>query len=163
MLVNRYSVNQKSINSLLVDIKSNDIAIPEIQRPFVWSAAKVRDLIDSLYQGYPIGYLIAWHNPSVRLKDGTRSKGKKILIDGQQRVIALEAAILGNYVINKEYKQIKIRIAFNPLEERFEVLNPAIQKNHNWLPDISKIINGEVNILELVDEYCSKNPTVDRL
>ena len=77
-------------------------------------------------------------------------------------MIALEAAILGNYVINKDYKQIKIKIAFNPLEERFEVLNPAIQKNHNWLPDVAKIINGDVSILELVDEYCSKNPTVDR-
>ena len=51
MLVNRYSVNQKSINSLLIDIKAKEIAIPEIQRPFVWDATKVRDLIDSLYQG----------------------------------------------------------------------------------------------------------------
>ena len=158
----KYSVNQHLIGTVLSWINSGEIAIPEIQRPFVWDATKVRDLIDSLYQGYPIGYLIIWRNPSIRLKDGRMSEGKKILIDGQQRVIALEAAILSNYVINKEYKKIKIKIAFNPLEERFEVLNPAIQKNHNWLPDISKIINGEVNILELVDEYCLKNPTVDR-
>ena len=158
----KYSVNQHLIGTVLSWINSGEIAIPEIQRPFVWDATKVRDLIDSLYQGYPIGYLIIWRNPSIRLKDGRMSEGKKILIDGQQRVIALEAAILSNYVINKEYKKIKIKIAFNPPEERFEVLNPAIQKNHNWLPDISKIINGEVNILELVDEYCLKNPTVDR-
>ena len=158
----KYSVNQHLIGTVLSWINSGEIAIPEIQRPFVWDATKVRDLIDSLYQGYPIGYLIIWRNPSIRLKDGRMSEGKKILIDGQQRVIALEAAILSNYVINKEYKKIKIKIAFNPPEERFEVLNPAIQKNHNWLPDISKIINGEVDILELVDEYCLKNPTVDR-
>jgi len=158
----KYSVNQHLTGTILSWINSGEVVIPEIQRPFVWDATKVRDLMDSLYQGYPIGYLIIWRNPNVRLKDGRTAEGKKILIDGQQRVIALEAAILGNYVINKEYKQIKIKIAFNPLEERFEVLNPAIQKNHNWLADISKIINGEVNILELVDEYCFKNPSVDR-
>ena len=158
----KYSVNQHLTGTILSWINSGEVVIPEIQRPFVWDATKVRDLMDSLYQGYPIGYLIIWRNPNVRLKDGRTAEGKKILIDGQQRVIALEAAILDNYVINKEYKQIKIKIAFNPLEERFEVLNPAIQKNYNWLPDISKIINGEVNVLELVDEYCLKNPTVDR-
>lgn len=158
----KYSVNQHLTGTILSWINSGEVVIPEIQRPFVWDATKVRDLMDSLYQGYPIGYLIIWRNPNIRLKDGRTAEGKKILIDGQQRVIALEAAILGNYVINKEYKKIKIKIAFNPLEERFEVLNPAIQKNHSWLPDISKIINGEVNILELVDEYCLKNPTVDR-
>jgi uncharacterized protein with ParB-like and HNH nuclease domain len=103
MLVNRYSVNQKTINSLLVDIRSKNIAIPEIQRPFVWNAIKVRDLIDSLYQGYPIGYLIAWNNPTVKLKDGTKAKGKKILIDGQQRVTALMVALLGEYIVDKEY------------------------------------------------------------
>jgi len=46
---------------------------------------KIRDLIDSLYNGYPIGYLIVWQNPQVKLKDGSSSVGKRILIDGQQR------------------------------------------------------------------------------
>jgi len=119
MIVNKYSVSQKSINSLLVDIGSDDIAIPEIQRPFVWNATKVRDLIDSLYQGYPIGYLIAWHNPSVRLKDGTFAKGKKILINGQQRVTALMAALLGKYIIDKDYRRVKITIAFHPIKRKF--------------------------------------------
>ena len=72
------------------------------------SISKVRDLMDSLYQGYPIGYVIAWRNPSVRLKDGSLSEGKKILIDGQQRITALTAAILGQYLINKTYESIKL-------------------------------------------------------
>ena len=83
MPVQRYSVNQYPIETLLTWIKSDEIAIPEIQRPFIWNAAKVRDFIDSLYRGYPVGYLIAWRNPDVRLKDGTQSAGKRILIDGQ--------------------------------------------------------------------------------
>ena len=110
----KYSVNQHLTGTILSWINSREVVIPEIQRPFVWDATKVRDLMDSLYQGYPIGYFIIWRNPSVRLKNGRTAEGKKILIDGQQRVIALEAAILGNYVINKEYKEIKIKIAFNP-------------------------------------------------
>ena len=60
MIVQQYSVNQHPIQTLLAWVQAGEIAIPEIQRPFVWDAAKVRDLMDSLYRGYPIGYLIAW-------------------------------------------------------------------------------------------------------
>ncbi len=102
MAIQQYSVNQHPIQALLTWVESNEIAIPEIQRPFVWDATKVRDLMDSLYQGYPIGYLIAWRNPDVKLKDGSMSSGKRILIDGQQRVTALMAALLGRRIINKD-------------------------------------------------------------
>jgi len=162
MLIHRYSVNQKPIQALLVDIKLNDIAIPEIQRPFVWNATKVRDLIDSLYEGYPIGYLIAWHNPTVKLKDGTKAKGKKILIDGQQRVTALMAALLGEYIIDKDYRRVKITIAFHPIERKFEVSNPAICKDKSWLADISKIFSPEVKVPKLVKGYCEKNEESDQ-
>lgn len=89
MSTQRYSVTPHPIETLLTWVKSGEIAIPEIQRPFVWEAAKVRNLLDSLYQGYPVGYLIAWRNPTVKLKDGSASAGKRVLIDGQQRVTAL--------------------------------------------------------------------------
>ena len=156
----KYSVNQHLIETLLTWVKSGEIAIPEIQRPFVWDSSKVRDLMDSLYQGYPVGYVIAWKNPNVRLKDGSLSDGKKILIDGQQRVTALTAAILGHYVINKTYKRIKIKIAFNPIDEKFEVQNPAILKDKTWLPDISQAINGD--LFEIVEQYFEINPNVDK-
>ena len=51
----KYSVNQHLIDTILAWVNSGEIAIPEIQRPFVWDSSKVRDLMDSLYQGYPIG------------------------------------------------------------------------------------------------------------
>lgn len=156
----KYSVNQYLIETILASVKVGDIAIPEIQRPFVWDSSKVRDLMDSLYQGYPIGYIIAWKNPNVRLKDGRLSEGKKILIDGQQRVTALTAAILGQSVVNKNYQRIKIKIAFNPIEERFEVQNPAILKDKTWLPDISEAINGD--LFEIVDNYFELNPNADK-
>jgi hypothetical protein len=157
----KYSVNQHLIETLLTWVKSGEIAIPEIQRPFVWDSSKVRDLMDSLYQGFPIGYVIAWRNPNVRLKDGSMSEGKKILIDGQQRVTALTAAILGEYVIDKTYKRVKIKIAFNPLLEKFEVQNPAILKDVSWLPNISEAINGDISILKLVRHYLAQNPDAD--
>lgn len=157
----KYSVNQHLIETLLTWVKSGEIAIPEIQRPFVWDSSKVRDLMDSLYQGFPIGYVIAWRNPNVRLKDGSMSEGKKILIDGQQRVTALTAAILGEYVIDKTYKRVKIKIAFNPILEKFEVQNPAILKDVTWLPNISEAISGEISILKLVRSYLAQNPDAD--
>ena len=157
----KYSVNQHLIETILAWVNSGEIAIPEIQRPFVWDSSKVRDLMDSLYQGYPIGYVIAWRNPNVKLKDGSLSEGKKVLIDGQQRVTALTAAILGQYVINKNYQRIKIKIAFNPIEERFEVQNPAILKDKVWLHDITDAFSGKISLLKLVRDYLVLNPEID--
>lgn len=157
----KYAVNQHLIETIITWVKSGEIAIPEIQRPFVWDASKVRDLMDSLYQGYPIGYIIAWRNPNVRLKDGTFSEGKRVLIDGQQRVTALTVAILGQQVINKDYKRVRIQIAFNPIEEKFEVLNPAIEKDKKWLNDISPIITNEVRLSKVIRDYCDQNPEIN--
>ena len=154
MTIQRYSVNQHSVQTLLTWIESDEIAIPEIQRPFVWNAAKVRDFIDSLYFGYPVGYLIAWRNPSVRLKDGTESKGKRILIDGQQRVTALLAAMLGRSIVDKNYRKVHITIAFHPGEERFEVTNPAIRRDRAWLADIASLFAPGTKLLRVVDAYC---------
>ena len=157
----KYSVNQPLIETLISWVKSGEIAIPEIQRPFVWSSTKVRDLMDSLYQGYPIGYIIAWRNPNIKLKDGSLSEGKKILIDGQQRVTALTAAIIGQQVVNKDYKKIRIQIAFNPLEEKFETLTPAIAKDKKWIDDISTVFNG--NLFDIVGNYLEQNPDADKI
>ena len=162
MPIQRYSVNQQPIETLLTWIKSEAIAIPDIQRPFVWNGARVRDFIDSLYNGYPVGYLIAWQNPDVRLKDGTQSIGKRILIDGQQRVTALLAALLGQQIVTKDYKRTRITIAFHPVEERFEVSNAAIRKDRAWFADISGFFAPDMKILRLLDNYCDANPGVDR-
>ena len=161
MKTQKYSVNQHLIETILAWVNSGEIAIPEIQRPFVWDATKVRDLMDSLYQGYPIGYLIAWRNPNVKLKDGTTSEGKKVLIDGQQRVTALTAAVLGQYIIDQDYRRRKIRIAFHPDEEKFEVANPAIEKDKRWIADISPLVKGDVGLIRSVKDYCEKNPDID--
>ncbi|HEX2581781.1 MAG TPA: DUF262 domain-containing protein [Dongiaceae bacterium] len=162
MATQRYSVTPHPIETLLTWIKSGEIAIPEIQRPFVWDATKVRNLLDSLYQGYPVGYLIAWRNPSIRLKDGSTSAGKRILIDGQQRVTALMAALLGREVLTKDYETARIRIAFHPVEEKFEVSNPAIQKDGAWIPDLAEVFAPDASLTKLTRDYASRNPDVDQ-
>ena len=111
-------------------------------------------------QGFPVGYLIAWRNPDVRLKDGTKSAGKRILIDGQQRVTALMAALLGEEVITKEYERVRIRIAFLPSEKRFEVFNPAIAKDKSWIPDVASVFDPAISLFTLVNQYCLNNPNM---
>lgn len=153
----QYSVNNYSVDNIISWINSGEIAIPEMQRPFVWDSTKVRDLIDSLYKGYPIGYIIIWKNPDVKLKDGTLSIGKKIVIDGQQRITALTAAITGREVINQEYKKIPIKISFNPIEEVFEVYNPAIGKNSKMIDDIAPIFKPGFDSFTFSIDYAEKN------
>ncbi len=157
----QYEVNNCSVSSLLTNIKDGTIAIPEIQRPFVWDSSKVRDLIDSLYHGYPVGYIIIWQNPDVRLKDGTTSIGKKVIIDGQQRITALTAALVGKEVLGSDYKKKLIKIAFNPIEETFEVCNPAIEKNNIWISDIAQIFIPGFSTFKFIMDYCKLNEIED--
>ena len=136
-----FETKNNAISSLISAIRDGNIAIPEIQRPFVWDGIKVRDLMDSMYRGYPIGFIITWKNADTRLKDGTIAAGKSIIIDGQQRITALTAAMVGQEVLNKKYQKKRIKISFNPLEERFEVWTPAIDKSSKWVPDISVLFS----------------------
>ena len=162
MSIQQYSVNQHPIETLLTWIKSDEIAIPDIQRPFVWNATTVRNFIDSLYSGYPVGYLITWRNPNVRLRDGTQSAGKRILIDGQQRVKALLTALLGEQLVHKDYTQKRITIAFHPGEERFEVANASNRRSQEWISDIAAVFAPDARMRQLVDEYCEANQDVDK-
>ena len=153
----KYTVTNFSVSSVLGYIEAGDIAIPEIQRPFVWKGRQVRDLVDSLYNGYPTGYLIIWQNPNVKLKSGQSAVGKKVLIDGQQRITAMMTAISGHKILTEDYEEKTIRIAFNPRavddEERFAVTTPAHEKSSFWIPDISVVFKPDFDSYEFVDNY----------
>ena len=163
-MTNKYSVAQYSVDNILGFINSGEISIPEIQRPFVWNPSKVRDLIDSLYSGYPTGYLIIWQNPTVRLKDGKEAGGTKILIDGQQRVTALMTALAGQKILTEDYETKAYKIAFHPLaegnEERFAVQTPVHVKSKNWIADISVVFKPDFNAFNFINEYMANNPEV---
>ena len=129
MLSKSYSIKSTEVNRILQDIQQDKIGIPEMQRPFVWSKVQVRDLIDSLYRGYPIGFIVTWENPDANLKAGGKGQNKEIIIDGQQRITALSAALMGKEIVNEKYSKERIYIAFNPATEEFATRSAAIAKD----------------------------------
>lgn len=157
----RFSITTYSVQSILGLIDHGDIAIPEIQRPFVWDSTKVRDLMDSLYHGYPTGYLITWKNPDVKIKGGGTAEGKTVLIDGQQRVTAMMAALAGLPVLNDDYESKRIKIAFNPLydgdDTPFAVLTPFIDKDPAWISDISVLFAPDFSSFKFITNYIASN------
>lgn len=165
-MTEKYNASNVSLEQILGYIKSGEIAIPEIQRPFVWKPRQVRDLIDSLYMGYPTGYLIISQSPDMKLKDGSQSAGKKIMIDGQQRVTALMTSIVGMEVIGGDFKKRRIKISFNPQatgedEEIFKVQDNAILKDKKWIADIAEIFKPDFDQWGFVNEYCKINPGIN--
>lgn len=165
MRADNYKITQYSVSSILGYVENSQIAIPEIQRPFVWKGEEVRALIDSLYEGYPIGYLIVWQNSQVRVRNFGKGGTKKILIDGQQRVTALMAALLGKEVLDEQYQSHRIRIAFNPLagkgEERFAVCDTKHEEDSRWIPDISIFFRRDFSFRQFEKEYKEANPDED--
>ncbi len=165
-MAEKYNAANIALEQVLNFIKSGEIAIPEIQRPFVWKAKQVRDLIDSLYTGYPTGYLIISQSPNVRLKNGKMSEGEKLMIDGQQRVTALMTAIMGIEVIDADFKKKRIKISFNPLaneeneEERFKVQDNSTLRDKRWVSDIADLFKPAFDQWNFVMEYCAANEGV---
>jgi hypothetical protein len=131
-----------TLKGLIEYISMGEIGLPDIQRPFVWPMTKVRDLFDSMYRGFPIGYLLFWENgySDTHRPIGTEHKQKVarlLIVDGQQRLTSLYAVMKAVPVITKDFKSQRIKIAFHPLSEKFEVSNAAIEKDAEWIPDIS--------------------------
>ncbi len=164
-MADNYKITQYSVSTILGYVEISQIAIPEIQRPFVWKGQEVRDLIDSLYEGYPIGYLIVWQNSQVRIRGFGKGGTKKILIDGQQRVTALMAALLGREVLDSQYRSHRIKIAFYPLaqpgEEKFAVSDASYEDKPGWIPDISVLFRRDFSFRKFEKEYKEKNPDLD--
>lgn len=160
----KFTLMQYSISAILGLIEAEDFVIPEIQRPFVWKRSQVRDLIDSLYNGYPTGYIITWKNPDVQTKNGGKANGKKVLIDGQQRITALMAAIAGKEVLDEDFNSDRIKIAFNPLAtdetKRFAVQDASHLKDKRWIPDISVVFDNDFDPFDFALEYCNNNEGV---
>jgi hypothetical protein len=146
------------LNSLIKFVELGEIGLPDIQRPFVWPNAKVRDLFDSMYRGYPVGYLLFWQNsltePARTIGADDKQKPPRLLIvDGQQRLTSLYAVIQDVPVVREDYSSEHIRIAFNPLNGRFAVSDAAIERDPAFLSDISKLWSKDTDIFEIVDEY----------
>ena len=144
MVATLYRDTGYSLIHLIEDIKHENIALPDIQRPFVWSSTKTRALFDSMYRGYPVGTLMFWETGA---DAGTRQVGggdservaKLLIVDGQQRLTSLYAVLTGEPVLNKKFKDQHIRIAFRPSDETFEVTDAAIERDPEYIPDITEL------------------------
>ena len=161
------------VADILSDVKNGRVGLPDLQRPFVWQDNKVRELLDSMMKGYPIGYIMLWASPDDYENTVHIGKNEKIykrpndlVIDGQQRLTALLAAMYGVTIMDKNYKERAIRISFNPLTREFAVWTPAFEKNPEWISEISQVFaaDEEYNIskfrkayIKIVNEGRAKN------
>lgn len=150
------------LSGLLHYIEIGDIALPDIQRPFVWSNAKVRDLFDSMYRGFPVGYFLFWENVTsgATKQIGVGSKqhavARLLIVDGQQRLTSLFAVFRGRKVLDEDYKERQIEVAFRPRDGKFEVADAAIRRDPEWIPNISELWAFQSSSRKLVNDFIRK-------
>jgi hypothetical protein len=147
-----------NLATLIQQIDLGIIGLPDIQRPFVWPDTKVRDLFDSMYKGYPVGYFLFWANANVEGTKGIGTSAKQkhpnlLIVDGQQRLTSLYAVIKCQEIIRENYTKSNIVIAFNPLEQKFEVPDASIRRNPRYYVNISEIWLPNVNIIKTINEF----------
>ncbi|OIN90183.1 hypothetical protein AUJ42_03590 [Candidatus Collierbacteria bacterium CG1_02_44_10] len=151
------------LGTLVSFIELGTIGLPDIQRPFVWKDSKVRDLFDSMYRGYPVGYLLLWQNAfdqeSRQIGADSKQKSPNLLIvDGQQRLTSLFAVIRGIPVVRENYEKETIEISFNPLTEKFEVADAATKRDPSFIPNISILWDKtKSGIFDIVKNYIDNN------
>lgn len=147
-----------NLATLIQQIDMGIIGLPDIQRPFVWPDTKVRDLFDSMYKGYPVGYFLFWANANVEHTKGIGTSAKQkhpnlLIVDGQQRLTSLYAVIKAQEIIRENYTRATIVIAFNPLESKFEIPDASIRKNPRFFQNISQIWQPNINIIRVINEF----------
>lgn len=150
-----------NLTTLIQQIDLGVIGLPDIQRPFVWKDTKVRDLFDSMYKGYPVGYFLFWANANIEGTKGigTATKQKHptlLIVDGQQRLTSLYAVVKGQEVIRENYEKANIVIAFNPLEEKFEIPDASIKRNPRYFQNISELWNEDADLFEITDTFIER-------
>lgn len=163
-----FTTTNYPVRALIEDVSLGKIGLPELQRPFVWPNVNVRNLFDSLYLGYPAGFLLFWEtgaDENLRRigTDNDRAVPRLAIVDGQQRLTSLYAVIKGAEVLRANFRKERIQIAFNPLSERFDVADAAIQKDKAYIPDISLLWRPGVDIFEVADSFLSELATVREL
>lgn len=150
-----------NLSALLSALQLGAIALPDIQRPFVWPNTKVRDLLDSMYRGFPVGYFLFWENAHI---DRTRQVGTEVksynnaarlIIDGQQRLTSLYAVFCNQKVLDNNYKERKIEIAFRPRDCQFEVCNAAIIRDPEFIPNISLLWESGTTAFSFINQFLS--------
>lgn len=143
----------RKVGNLLNEVIEGKIGLPDLQRPFVWSDTKVRDLFDSMMKGFPVGYVMLWASPEDYTNTKTIGNNEKqfkrpddLVIDGQQRLTSLLAAISGTKVKDKNFKERRIRISFDPLTREFQSWTNATEKDYQMIADIADVFSAHDNL-----------------
>jgi len=149
-----------SLGGLINDIGLGRIGLPDIQRPFVWANAKVRDLFDSMYRGYPVGYFLFWQTGAEGVDtkvigDTNKQKSPSLLIvDGQQRLTSLYAVIRREAVLRENFQREHIRVAFRPQSGTFAVPDATTERDPEYILDISEVFNRPTH--KTIGEYLKR-------
>ena len=134
-----------TVEWLISNIDHGSLGLPDIQRPFVWNNPQVRDLFDSMFRGYPVGFLLFWAAGGGQgsKQIGAASHGTDVpsllIIDGQQRLTSLYAVMKGKPVLDKNFVERHITIAFKPENGEFAVYTAAVARSPEWIPNISDL------------------------
>lgn len=151
------------LDALLADIETGELGLPDLQRPFVWQNIKVRDLLDSMLRGYPIGYLMLWDAPDdinrekqIGVEQHTIKAPKQLIIDGQQRLTSLYAVMYGKEVLDSRFQKKTVSIAFNPLKREFEVTSAAHRKSAEWISDVSVVFKNTSGSYRFIGNFIDK-------
>ncbi|MDQ0632402.1 hypothetical protein QFZ40_000311 [Arthrobacter pascens] len=141
------------VQGLVDSVESGVVQLPDLQRPFVWPKSKIRDLLDSMYRGYPVGELMFWNvsqeDSSRTISGATGRIGAHQIIDGQQRLTSLYAVFKGAAVRDADYNTKSMSIAFNPITEKFEVTNTAIEKSADWISNVSDFFEKPLRVRKM--------------
>lgn len=163
-----FTTTSYPINALIEDIDLGKLGLPELQRPFVWPNVNVRNLFDSLYRGYPAGFLLFWKTGAEGSLRGIGAKNgqavpETAIVDGQQRLTSLYAVVKGAEVLRANFKKERIRIAFSPLTERFEVTDAAILKDKSFISDISELWRPNTDLFGIANGYIEQLSAIREL
>ena len=150
-----------NLQSLIHQIDMGTIGLPDIQRPFVWKDTKVRDLFDSMYKGYPVGYFLFWENGLSNSSRSIGTNGKQktpdlLIVDGQQRLTSLYAVTRAKEIIRESFKKENIVISFKPIDEKFEIPNAASRRSSEYIQNISEVFAPNANLFTLTHNFISK-------
>jgi len=142
--ITEFKDSSYQLSTLLDEIRRGEIGLPDIQRPFVWNSSKVRELVDSMYKGFPVGFLLFWATGAEagarRIgTDDSEAAPRLMIIDGQQRLTGLYSVITGKPIVWEDYTEGRIRISFRPRDQVFAVTDAAIEKNPEYVTDISTL------------------------
>ena len=164
----QFSAENPPLHQLVHEIDTGKLGLPDLQRPFVWKRSRIRDLLDSLYKGFPAGYFLFWETPKEVDSHSIGSETdqlaqQKMIVDGQQRLTSLYSVLKGKPIITEEGNEQLIEISFNPITEEFSVKNSSSENNPRYITNVSDIWTSGKGSYDFINEYLDKLSSIQEV